>query len=115
MACRVIARLEASLRDSHAQLAAQQLEKQGVDNALKESTARESVYSSQLRQLTAAHEQQAGSLRREVELRKGFEDEVQVSRQWSCVVLCYVRGCWRDGLLEVSLPFCLFECKKKKA
>ncbi len=76
--CRSIDKLEAELRDSHVQVAALQLEKQGVDNALKESTARENVFSSQLKQLTAAHEQQGGKLRQEADLRKNYDDELQV-------------------------------------
>lgn len=76
--CRSIDGLQASLNDTTTQLGALQLEKQGVDNALKESAARENVAAAQLRQLTAAHEQQGTRLRQEAEARKSLEDELQV-------------------------------------
>lgn len=76
--CRSIDGLQASLKDTTTQLGALQLEKQGVDNALKESAARENVASAQLRQLTTAHEQQGTRLRQEAEARKSLEDELQV-------------------------------------
>ena len=75
-----VAGLQTALKDWQLQVAAGQEERQALEGRLKESAAKESVTLGELRQLSAAHEQQAGRLRQEVDQRRTLEDEVQALR-----------------------------------
>ena len=96
---------QGALSEARRELAAARGEGQALQRELAEATAREGAVASQIRQLAGAHEAMAGKLRREVDARRGGDDELQAVRaglQASAVLASW----WAAGTTAWGVSCC---------